>query len=323
MRCSVKHMLGRAVALSCLAMVAVFACGCSVLGIQDPNAVVQTQDQSGTSANTTDFDKLMITPNLDTNSWTWVVIDDSNNPLNGNIVMGVPVHVENHDDGSRVVSDLYCKLMNPDGTPAQNLSRYYDNDLLGIGNIGVGGVRDTTLHILYQGSGAYTLQCDNLLGSKAEMTITVDALGVRALPSALNATNASRAIPAGTPFDAEGLTITLSPDPSTYVWSVVSYPENDYWNGITCVGVPVTVVNHDTAAHAITQSCYYKYTPWYSMGSDPAPFFPSDIAMYGDIQPGATVTAWMYFVYDSGDGNYYLAMDNGGRTVVASVNISL
>lgn len=309
---------------------AAMASGCSFLGIEDPNAN-KPEQQDTLPAGAVDFESLVIALNLDTSSWTWDQIDNAQSPNNGSLVVGIPVTATNNDDASRVLSPLYCKILDPNGNEQPDITAYYGDDILTKGSIGAGSSESGSIHLLYRGEGTYTLGFDNLLGAKVDLKVDVPSArstGMRSIPAQLSAADASTAIPAGSSFIVNGMTLTFDTDRDTdgngerdtYRWAMIDAPDDPAWNGVWCVGAPVTVVNSSTQADAITADIYGKFGPDFQRQGDPAPFFPDDITAVGLIQPGATAQGYMYLTY-SGDNTYYIVFDNDGAKVVTSVDL--
>jgi hypothetical protein len=318
------HLVARLFSGIALAMcLALALSGCTVLGISDPTVSASSQNDE-LASNSIDFDDMIITLNTDTSSWVWSSINNNSSTYNGNIVIAIPIHLENNGDGVQVLNSLSCKIIGPDGLTLPDISSVVENDILDSTSVGVGSSVDGTLHVLYRGAGTYTIQFDNMLGAKAELSfdvVSASSIGIRALPSSISSIDAGNAIPSGTSFDAEGLTITLSADRSSYNWVQASAPGDSYWDGRWCVGIPVTITNLSNEDRSISTSAYEKFNPSLEMQGDPAPYFSDDITNVGTIPAGQTVVSMIYFSYD-GDGNYYIAMDNNGTSVLATVLIA-
>lgn len=312
------------------AALAAMASGCSILGIEDPNAQ-KDDDADALPEGSVDFEGLVVSLSLDTSTWSWTQIDNAQSQSNGALVVGIPVTVTNNDDASRVLSPLYCKLLDPSGNEQADITAYYDDDILAQGSIAQGSSASGTVHLLYQGPGAYTLSFDNLLGAKVDLRVNVPesrSTGMRAIPSQMGPSDAAAALPAGSTFTVDGLTLTFDTDRDTdgdekrdtYRWAQVSAPNDPAWDGLWCVGAPVSVVNNSTQAAAITADLYGKFNAGYQRQNDPSPYFPDDITQLGFVQPGATASAYMYWLYE-GDNTYYVVFDNAGAKVVASVDL--
>ncbi len=299
--------------------------GCSPLGISNPTSTDASSSQAddpGTSSVT--YDDVVITFTVDTSAWSWGRIDNSSSTSNGSITVAVPVHIKNESEGTCVFNSLSVSVLGPDDSKLPDISGNFDQDLLASTSVATGAEADSTLHILYMGSGTYSVEFDNMLGAKAEMKLDVPSAadaGIRALPASISSIDAGNAVPSGSSFDAEGLTLTLSADRESYSWVQASAAGNATWDGRWCVGVPVTVANHSDSAHVVSSAAYEKFNPALDMQDDPAPYFGDDVANAGAIAAGSTVSSMVYFVYD-GDGNYYLAMDNNGTSVLATALIA-
>lgn len=276
------------------------------------------------TAGQVNFDGLLVTLNMDNSTWQWSTLSNSTTSANGSIMVTIPVNLKNNGDGAKVLNSLTVTISAPDGTVLPDISGDVPDDLLANKGIGVGSETNTVMHVLYRGAGTYKLNFDNMLGTKATLPFDVsDArnLGIRALPSAITSFDAGNAVPSGASFDAEDLTLTLSADRNAYVWVQVDAPSNAAWNGVWCVGVPVTVANNTSEAQSVTLDAYVKFDPNLNRQQDPAAFFNDDITNIGSIAAGQTITCMIYFVYVI-DGNYYLAMDNNGASVLATALIA-
>ena len=326
-------MLTRAKFIAALAsgtMFAAMASGCSILGIEDPNAQ-QTEPVDTLPEGAVDFENLIVALDVDSSVWAWTQIDNPQSQNNGTLIVGVPATVTNNDEMSRVLSPLYCKILDPNGQSQTDITAYFDDDLLTTGNIPVGQEVSGTAHILYKGAGTYTLSFDNLLGAKTELEIDIPSsrsTGMRAIPARLGTFDVSTAVPELSPFDVGGLTLTFDRDMDsdgdgyrdTYLWTQTFVSGDPVWDGRWCVGVPVTITNNSSQAEAITADLYAKFNPGYARQDDPAPYFVDDVTAMGSVGPGQTVRGWVYFVYE-GDGTYYIAFDNNGTKIIASVLI--
>ena len=300
--------------------------GCALLGIEDPNAN-KDKDENALPPGACDFEHLVVTLNLDTATWQWLQLDDPNSSLNGSIVVGIPVTAQNNDELARVLNYMYCKVTAPSGEAQPDISGYYNyDDILQQGSISPGSSTSGVLHVLYRGAGTYTLQFDNLLGSKASLSfemIDSSAAGIHAVPpSYLSEDDAWSAIPYGNQFDVSGLTLTFSTDEASYNWTQTWDEYNPDWDGRWCVGVPLTITNYSSEPRALTIDMYGLYAPDYTRVDDPAPWFEDSSAAYtGVIEPGQTVETNMYWPYYF-DGQYYAAFDNNGSIVIATARIA-
>lgn len=301
--------------------------GCALLGIEEPEEEEEEPEEEALPAGAVDFEGLVVAPDTDPANWQWLSIDNPNSAYNGCLVVGVPVTVTNNDTSSRVLSALYCSITGPNGIAQQDISVYYTgDDVLQRGGIPAGTTTSAVLHVLYQGAGTYTVSFDDLLGHKAHTTLEVgsaSASGLHPIPNRLGQQDVNVAVTYGLPFDVSGLTFTFSSDESLYSWEQSWDETNPGWNGQWCVGVPVTITNNATTAHAFTAEQYGLYAPDFSRTGDPAPYFQAASACYlPAIEPGQTVQSKMYWPY-YGDGWYYAVFDNNGTKAVASVHIML
>lgn len=300
------------------------ASGCSFLGIEDPSAQ-QDDNQNALPAGTVDFESLLVALTMDTSGWTWSQINNTQSQSNGALVVGIPVTVTNNDESSRVLSPLYCKVLDPSGNQQADITAYYSDDILTMGSIGAGSSKSGTIHILYQGAGSYTLSFDDLLGSKADLAVDIPSsrsTGMRAIPSQLGPYDVNSAVPAGTSFEIDGMTLTFEANRDTYLWRCIGQDVpatgDPAWDGVWCVGAPVTVTNNSSEATAITADIYGKFNGYYERQGDPAPYFSDDITQVGFVQPGTSASGIMNFVYQE-DNTYYAVFDSDGRKVVTSV----
>lgn len=331
-------------ALALIVPMAGLLSGCAIVDFingTDSQQSSQAEDADASAADpntvSADFDGLKVSLNTDTGTWQWSSITDTASSEHGSLVVGIPIHLANTSDGSFVLNSIYCSVVSPDGTVLPDISSYTTGDVLSStsGSISSGSESDSTLHVLYKGPGTYHLLFDNMLGVKDDLAFVVsDArlFGVRALPNTLTSDKAAGAIPAGTTFVAEGVTITLSDDRDAYAWIQMSAPDSSL-DGAWVVGVPITVTNTSASATSIGTNAYVKFDPYYTAQSDPAPYMTGtgtgtdgieaqpDITSIAQIGSNQTVTAMIYFLY-VGDGDYYLAMDNDGSTVVAKATIA-
>ena len=313
--------------------------GCSPLGIEDPAASPSDATGSGKGdapAGSVDFESLVVSVNTDASTWQWDQVQNPRSETNGLLVVGLPVTATNNDDRNRVLNSQYCKVLAPDGTAQPDITGSYPDDILKRGGIAAGQTESGTLHVLFRGTGTYTLAFNDLLGGKAELPVRIDssATGLRAIPDEMGAHDVSGAVPAGAAFDAEGLTMTFSANEASYCWLQASAPGDPVWDGRWCVGVPLTVVNHSSAGAAVTQDVYAKFNPWLDRQADPAPHFAAapyadaggiagmnDIATAGLVSAGQSIASMMWWAYD-GDGDYYVVFDSAGAKVIASVHIA-
>ena len=322
MRPSARLIAGITSAALLSAPLLALASGCSFLGIQNPNEAAQSAsgDASALPAGAVDFDDMIVSVNTDTSTWQWTTTEDASG---GSVVIAIPIHLENNSDGSRVLSPLYCKIVDPSGTTQDDLTSTYADDVLNSGSLYSGSSRDGVIHVVYHGAGTYALKLDNLLGVKEELDITMpDAhdMGIRMLPTALTSASVEGAFPAGVTFTAEDLSITLSADRESYNWTQAIAP-GDSMDGVWCVGVPATVTNTSGEAQSLSSEVYEKFNEMLDLQADPSAYFADDVANQGTIAAGQTVTGMVYFIYHA-DGTYYLAMDQDGTTVLASVVIA-
>ena len=112
-----ETMLTRAKFIAALAsgtMFAAMASGCSILGIEDPNAQ-QTEPVDTLPEGAVDFENLIVALDVDSSVWAWTQIDNPQSQNNGALIVGVPATVTNNDEMSRVLSPLYCKILDPTG----------------------------------------------------------------------------------------------------------------------------------------------------------------------------------------------------------------
>lgn len=302
--------------------------GCELLGIEDPSvkkAEEKAAEEAAKVPGTVDFDDMTVILDLDQSTWEWGQLTNAASADNGSVVVGIPAAAVNNSDSSRVLNYTYCKIVAPNGAVQSDISKYYSNDIFKRGAIASGSSNWGTLHVVYRGEGTYTIQFDNLLGSKASLALEitgVTAAGVSAIPDVLSATDAGYAIASGESFDVGNLTLQLSADTTGYWWTQTWDDESDTWNGRWVVGVPVTVTNHSTEAGTVTADMYGMFAPGLYRLADPAPYFADSAVGYlGSVAPGASVSKVMYWVYDE-DGLYYVVFDSHGARVVASVVIS-
>lgn len=270
------------------------------------------------------FDNLIVSVDTDTSTWEWSTIENAASSQNGSIVIAIPIHLENRDDGSHVINSIDCNITDPAGTEQADISSMYSNDIFNYGSIAAGASVDSVIHVIYHGAGTYSINFDNSMGVKATLPIEMlDAhtMGIRAIPDSMTQSDADSAVISGTTFLAEDMSITLSADRDSYNWVQASAPGDTIWDGRWCVGVPATITNTSSTDQSITTSVYAKFNPNYNLQDDPAPYFTDDVTNLGTIAAGQTVQSMIYFVYD-GDGDYYLAMDEDGSTVFAQVTIA-
>ena len=318
-----RALLGAAAALGSAAALAPLA-GCSLLGIENPYA--ESDDGASDDApGTIDFEGLIVALDLDQATWSWTKIENTSSANNGSLVVAIPATVTNGDDLSRVLSNMYCKVVSPTGQTLGDISGYYSDDILTGGSIPAGSTQTGYMHILYCGSGTYTLKFDTLLGRKVNYELELsgyEASGLTPLPAALGSYDAENAFVYGDPFDVGNLTLTLSSNEETYDWTQSWDDADPTWNGRWCVGVPVSITNNGRTAQALSYESYCLYSPYLYMLDDPAPWFADNSMAYvGEIQPNETVHTWLYWVY-ADDGWYYVCLDNGGVKVVASARIA-
>ncbi len=305
------------------AALAAMASGCSILGIEDPNAQ-QDNSTDVLPAGAVNFENLIVQLNLDTSSWTWTQINNVQSQNNGALVVGIPVTITNNDEDSRVLSPLYCKLFDPSGAQQADITAYFDDDILAKGRVEVGSSESGTVHLLYRGPGSYTLGFDDLLGSKVDLKVDVPesrSTGMRAIPSQLGSLDVNQAIPAGQSFELDGMSLTFDANRDAYLWVQASAPGDPSWDGVWCVGVPLSVVNNSSQTAAVTADLYGKFNGYLQPQNDPAPLFADDITALGFVQPGSSANGYMYFVYQD-DGTYYAVFDNQGAKVVTSAIIA-
>jgi hypothetical protein len=321
----------RAAALLGLAAAALPLGGCaSLFGIEDPNAASSEQpveDDPAQPSGSADFEGLLVELNLDQSTWSWSQINNTASANNGALVVGIPMTATNNDEQTRVLSGVYCKVTGPTGQTQADISGYYpSDDILQMGSISVGAVQQGVIHVLFQGPGTYTVQFDNLLGRKTQISVEIASSassGLKALPAELSASDAAGAIPAGQAFDASGLTLTLGADESVYWWVQSWDSTNEVWNGRWCVGVPLTIVNTTTSDLVFSAESYALYAPGLYRLDDPAPWFAESgpAAYVGTVGAGQSVQVTLFWPYVE-NGLYYACFDNNGVKVVASANLA-
>ncbi|MBR2834955.1 MAG: hypothetical protein IKE43_04500 [Coriobacteriales bacterium] len=295
--------------------------GCTFFGEPDKS---QNQPQESLPTNAANFDGLVVYMNFDQSTWQWSQINNPTSEVNGGIVAAIPVTIVNNDELGRVLNYLYCKFEGPNGTIAPDISAYYPNDdIFRLGSIEQGATIESRVHVLYTGSGTYTMKFDNLLGRKATLPFEIksaSASGLLAIPDSLGQGDVAAAVPAGTAFELNGLLAAFSPDAASYWWTTVS-SDDGWWNGRWVVGVPMTVVNTSEESKTIPVGTYACYTPSLARLDDPAPFFPDSATYTQPIAAGETRETLMFWIYAE-DGDSYVVFDAAGVKVVATVNIS-
>lgn len=118
----------------------------------------------------------------------------------------------------------------------------------------------------------------------------------------VNTTNSSSSneIAVGTDFSFDGLTLNVSPN---YTFDVISnvYSEN---NGKTVVVLPITVKNTSDKAASLNMYSYKIYgTEGVELDKPSSYFMDNSSDFAGNLQPGASYTKNLYFLYD-GNGTY-------------------
>jgi hypothetical protein len=327
----------RAFVRSCCALGALAAAvplgGCSVLsllGIEDPEDAAQTDDAPSQAAQAStgyaDFEGLEVQVDTDPSTWSWSQINNTASASNGALVVALPVTVVNNDEQSRMLSSMYCKVQDPSGATQADISAYYsDGDVMQLGTVAAGAECSSLIHVLYQGPGTYTVVFDNLLGRKARAYVDIDGAagsGLVAVPWELGQADVAAAVPAGSSFEVDGLTLAFASDESSYWW-IQSWDEsNEVWNGRWCVGVPLFMSNNTDRDLVFSAGEYALFAPQLYRLEDPAPWFAASTpaAYVGTVAAGQSVQTTMFWPYVE-DGTYYAAFDDDGVKVVTAVGI--
>lgn len=295
--------------------------GCSLLGIENPNDVEYDDvDDPGL----VDFENVEIRLSVDSSYWTWLVYEDAASADNGNLVVGVPAIAVNGDDSARVISDMYCKVISPAGVQLASLADVYADDLRNTGSMSVGQSSTGTIYFMFQGSGTYTVQFDNMLGRKPSVSFDVNfsdaPQGAAPLPANINAANAEQSVVQGTSFAVGDATFTFGTDTSAYVWDTVSREGDEYWNGRAVVGIPMRATNTSASVWHISQMRYQIYSPYTNQVSDASSLYANSVtSVFENLSPNQTSQAYLYFAYDTNEATHYVRFCNEGLPVMASV----
>lgn len=304
----------------CGAALAGLSAGCSVLGIEDPNA---SANQQVTDPGLIDFDGVEVRVNVEQRYWQWSVLDDTASTDNGKLVVAVPVSAVNADDSSHVISDMYCKVIGPDGTQLASLAGRFADDIRNTGSMPASASVSGKVYFLFGGAGTYTVQFDNLLGRKpsVELDVAYSAdLGVGPFPTNLSGANAAGAIPQGESFDVGGLTMAFGTDTAAYVWANVSAPGDEYWDGRPAVGIPLRVTNNSGAPVDFSSVSYRLYSSQSYQLSDASGAFPnSTVNVFGTLVANQTAQAYLYFAYEYSECTCYCVFCADGMPLVTSV----
>ena len=302
------------------AALAGLAGGCSLLGIENPNA---TANQETTDPGFLELEGLEVQFNVESRYWQWLMIDDMSSNLNGHLVVAVPVTAVNLGELSSVISDMYCKAYGPDGSQLTSLSSRYADDIRNTGNIAVNGSTTCKIYLPYSGAGTYTVQFDNLLGRKPSVSFEIvydPQCGVGPFPTNISGLDAAQAIPQGESFDVDGLTLAFSTDVSAYEWATVSAPGDEYWDGRGAVGIPLRVTNNSGKTVSFSNVAYRLYSSESYQLSDASWWFPNSVVnALGSLVPNQTAQALLYLDYEYSEVACHCVFSNGGMPVVAAV----
>ncbi len=294
--------------------------GCSVLGIENPNDVATYDD---VDPGAIELDGLDVQVNVESRYWQWSMVDDASSDLNGSLVVCVPVTAVNLGESTSVISDMYCKAFGPDGAQLVSLASRYADDIRNTGSIAVNASTMSKIYLPYCGAGTYTVQFDNLLGRKPSVALDIAYsadTGVAPFPTNLNGANVNASIPQGESFDVDGLTMSFATDTGMYVWTNVSAPGDDYWDGRGVVGIPLRVTNNSGKPMDFSTVAYRLYSSQTYQLSEGSWWFPDSVVNgLGTLAANQTARALVYFAYEYSECTCYCVFCHDGMPLVTAV----
>ena len=135
---------------------------------------------------------------------------------------------------------------------------------------------------------------------------------------ATNKTNTDKTHTTGENFDFDGLVLNLS---DNYSFATISNQFSDL-NGKTAISIPITVTNNSSESKGLNMYSYKGYGANGVELEKPSAFFTTDAVDFaGDLQPGASYTKNLYFVYD-GDGKYVIEFGYIGVDASVSLDVT-
>lgn len=115
-----------------------------------------------------------------------------------------------------------------------------------------------------------------------------------------NTTKNDKDVKPGENFAFDGLTLNVSPD---YSFTVIDNQFSEQ-NGQPVVALPITVTNDSSEAKSLNMYSYKCYGTQGVELENPSAYFQAEASDFaGNLQPGASYTKNLYFMYD-GNGTY-------------------
>lgn len=94
-------------------------------------------------------------------NYTWTKVDNQFSEHNGADVIEIPITIVNKGNETSGLNMVFYSLFGSTGTELEDLSFYFDNNVVLAGEIRPGATQNSYLHFLYDGDGKYYIEFDN------------------------------------------------------------------------------------------------------------------------------------------------------------------